>query len=43
MFVVTLDMRACVPYFIATKKRKKHKYVILISEIILCLLCFFVA
>src|SRR6185436_7007577 len=24
MFVVTLDMRACVPYFIATKKRKKH-------------------
>src|SRR5215217_3505392 len=25
MFVVTLDMRACVPYFIATKKRKKHK------------------
>src|SRR6185369_6680937 len=32
MFVVTLDMRACVPYFIATKKHKKHKYVILISR-----------
>src|SRR5574338_834408 len=26
MFEVTLDMRACVPYFIATKKRKKHKF-----------------
>src|SRR5678815_418448 len=25
MFVVTLDMRACVPYFIATKKHKTHK------------------
>src|SRR6185369_2906162 len=24
MFVVTLDMRACVPYFIATKKRKSR-------------------
>src|SRR5689334_352926 len=26
MFEVTLDMRACVPYFIAVKKRKKHKF-----------------
>src|SRR6185369_79600 len=26
MFVVTLDMRACVPYFIATKKRKSGFY-----------------
>jgi uncharacterized protein YecE (DUF72 family) len=25
MFVLTVDMLACVPYFIATKKRKKHK------------------
>lgn len=25
MFVLTVDMRACVPYFIATKKRKKQK------------------
>src|SRR6185369_9541378 len=24
MFVLTLDMRACVPYFIATKKDKTH-------------------
>src|SRR3954447_6241311 len=26
MFVVTLDMRACVPYFIATKKHKSGFY-----------------
>src|SRR6476469_10024706 len=33
-------MCACVPYFLATKKRKRQKYGILRSEIILC---FFVA
>src|SRR6185295_14681885 len=37
---VTVDMRACVPYFLATKKRKRQE---MSYSSVLLFLCFFVA